>query len=350
LPRHITWNPELQQLVFSPLEEQTMLRGDVIGQVKTPEELQPGVPLTLVKGRGNQSDIVVSFKRPLTAVNLTVAVLVGSARKVAASFTVHYTPPPPPGQCAAIQIHHTEGCFNYSSWKQGSVGPVLPNYQPSVDDAKLTLESCGAACYETNPTSLAGVVGGDRCFCGTAADLATATAKALSAPKGTCETMACKGNVDEQVCGGAGMLLVYAYSCEVGRIPPPPHNAAPQPVHMVGVSGTGARPAMLNLSPADKTIDVRIFTDNVMSEVYFMDGRVAMTMATNFASSEAESGSASCDVTVNADSAGVTLVSATAWGVKSIWVSTSDVLNAPRNAEGADVELMVQRFRAEQQR
>jgi hypothetical protein len=123
-------------------------------------------------------------------------------------------PPPTPGHCTTVKIHHTEGCFNYSSWKQGSVGPVLPNYQPSVDNAKLTLESCGAACYKTNPSSLAGVVGGDRCFCGTAADLATAAAKALAAPKDTCETMACKGNANERVCGGSGMLLVYAYSCD----------------------------------------------------------------------------------------------------------------------------------------
>jgi hypothetical protein len=125
-----------------------------------------------------------------------------------------FPPPPlPPGHCTTIKIHHTEGCFNYSRWKQGSVGPVLPTYQPSVDDAKLTLESCGAECYKTNPSSLAGVVGGDRCFCGNAADLATTAAKALAAPKGTCETMTCKGNAGERVCGGPAMLLVYAYSC-----------------------------------------------------------------------------------------------------------------------------------------
>ena len=34
LPREVTWNPELQQLVFAPVEEQALLRGAVIGQLK----------------------------------------------------------------------------------------------------------------------------------------------------------------------------------------------------------------------------------------------------------------------------------------------------------------------------
>ena len=33
LPREMTWHAELQQLVFSPLPEQTQLRGAVIGQL-----------------------------------------------------------------------------------------------------------------------------------------------------------------------------------------------------------------------------------------------------------------------------------------------------------------------------
>lgn len=35
LPREVTWHPELQQLVYSPLAEQDALRGTVIGRLKT---------------------------------------------------------------------------------------------------------------------------------------------------------------------------------------------------------------------------------------------------------------------------------------------------------------------------
>ena len=31
-------------------------------------------------------------------------------------------PPPAPHQCSKVIIHHTEGCFNYSDWKQGTPG------------------------------------------------------------------------------------------------------------------------------------------------------------------------------------------------------------------------------------
>ena len=38
-------------------------------------------------------------------------------------------PPPPSGSCSGtIHIHHTQGCFNYSDWKQGALGSVFPTY------------------------------------------------------------------------------------------------------------------------------------------------------------------------------------------------------------------------------
>eukprot|EP01047_Picozoa_sp_COSAG01_P057284 COSAG01_NODE_6603_length_3585_cov_3.013483_2_plen_823_part_00 len=127
--------------------------------------------------------------------------------------------PPPPGppaphQCA-IHIHHTQGCYNYSDWKPGTAGPVLPLYEAAVG-AKLTLEACAAACYKSSPTSgLGGVMDGNRCFCGKLADLATAAAKARSIPKAQCETTPCVGNpARERGCGGAETMLVYAFTCD----------------------------------------------------------------------------------------------------------------------------------------
>jgi hypothetical protein len=78
-------------------------------------------------------------------------------------------PPPAPHQCT-IRIHHTQGCYNVSDWKPGIPGPVLPLYEAAAG-AKLTLEACGGACHHSGPQNvLAGVEGGDRCFCGTVSE------------------------------------------------------------------------------------------------------------------------------------------------------------------------------------
>ena len=55
LPREVTWHPELQQLVFSPVEEQSSLRENVIGSLNQhrliPNNTEPmGLPHQL----GNQ--------------------------------------------------------------------------------------------------------------------------------------------------------------------------------------------------------------------------------------------------------------------------------------------------------
>ena len=100
----------------------------------------------------------------------------------------------------------------------------------------------------------------------------------------------------------------------------------------------------LALSPSDKTIDLRVFVDNVMAEAYFMGGRVAMTVA---APSHSLCPDGRCGMYVTASQAGATLASATAWGVKSIWVSPEEVLRTPRR-DGGNVELMAERTHEQQ--
>lgn len=61
LPRVITWNPELQQLVYSPAEEQDSLRGAQLAKLAT-TSLAANQTLSLGKWAasvGNQSDIEV---------------------------------------------------------------------------------------------------------------------------------------------------------------------------------------------------------------------------------------------------------------------------------------------------
>ena len=130
-------------------------------------------------------------------------------------------PPPPPGVCPQIQIHHTLGCYNYSSWSSSSSGtlaPVLPSHQPAIEPGKVDLESCAAACYAAKLTT-AGIDNGRDCFCGRAADLDGTDAKALSRPKAECEAVPCEGKPTETECGGAERMLAYAFSCGKAKLP-----------------------------------------------------------------------------------------------------------------------------------
>jgi len=63
LPREITWNPELQQLVFSPLEEQDQLRGDVLF-TRSNFELNSELDLGLKGDAGAQAEVDLVFEIP----------------------------------------------------------------------------------------------------------------------------------------------------------------------------------------------------------------------------------------------------------------------------------------------
>ena len=213
LPREVTWNPELQQLVFSPLVEQSQLRGSIVGQLKAQAlPANKSLSLGLPRGAGNQTELVVSFERPTVAVKLTVEVMVGGAG-TGVAFTIDYTPP--------------------------------------------------------------------------AADATGASVVPVSCPS---------------------------------------------------IRATDS----LRLSPKDRTIDVRVFVDNVMAEVYFQNGRVAMTVP-SFCHSD------TCGMAVGASAGGASLASATAWAVKSIWVSPEEVLQTPRADGGAEnADAMAGRIHAQQ--
>jgi hypothetical protein len=128
--------------------------------------------------------------------------------------------------CGKATIHHTRGCFNNTGWAPNKSGLVLPTYVSALDRAQLTLESCAEACGNL-PAHLpvAGVGGGARCFCGTAADLGTRTASELERPKSECATTPCGGNQAEKECGGVERLLAFDYTCSHS----PPHPSPPRP-------------------------------------------------------------------------------------------------------------------------
>jgi len=88
LPRDITWHPELQQLVYAPVEEQDTLREKVIGQFDGPVTLAS--TLGLPKYVGNQSEVMVSFTRPKSDAVLGVKVMASLDGKAGTVFTVDY--------------------------------------------------------------------------------------------------------------------------------------------------------------------------------------------------------------------------------------------------------------------
>jgi sucrose-6-phosphate hydrolase SacC (GH32 family) len=89
MPREITWHPELQQLVYSPVDEQDKLRLKQIGQFSGPLTENP-TSLDLPKYVGNQSEIIVSFSRPEKDANLSVMVMAKKDLSVSSRFTVAY--------------------------------------------------------------------------------------------------------------------------------------------------------------------------------------------------------------------------------------------------------------------
>merc|ERR1712046_538331 len=63
----------------------------------------------------------------------------------------------------------------------------------------------------------------------------------------------------------------------------------------------------LKMLSTDETIDMRLFVDNTITEVYWMGGRVAMTSAV--------SATQAAGMSLSASGKGVTLASAQAWRV-----------------------------------
>ena len=109
LPREVTWHPELQQLVFSPVEEQAQLRGAIIGSIaprtSLPSSAATALALGLPAQKGNQSEVRVSFDRaslPHSPVRLSVHVMADVSRgKPGTEFYIEYAPTTPAGMGAA---------------------------------------------------------------------------------------------------------------------------------------------------------------------------------------------------------------------------------------------------------
>ncbi|CAK0860123.1 unnamed protein product, partial [Prorocentrum cordatum] len=120
MPREVTWNPELQQTVHSPIEEQALLRGRVIGSLAS-RILQAGhiLSLDLPAKLGSQSEIRVSFARPSVPTTLSVKVMAN----ITSSSSLHAGKMPTPPEKATLS-GGTDFSIDYSPNEDGQISTV----------------------------------------------------------------------------------------------------------------------------------------------------------------------------------------------------------------------------------
>merc|ERR1712187_190600 len=80
----------MQQLVFTPVEEQESLRTDKIGSFSGRLTSEKPSSLGLSEYVGNQSEVVISFSRPIVNTTLSVKVMVSGT--AGTEFAIYYVP------------------------------------------------------------------------------------------------------------------------------------------------------------------------------------------------------------------------------------------------------------------
>jgi len=115
-------------------------------------------------------------------------------------------------------------------------------------------------------------------------------------------------------------------SCSVEYTPP---SNASAPFHDVLVSCGGATD-MLRLLPAEKTLEIRMYSDWNFVETFFQRGRVAMTVPSTLPQFDRSGLGDLADLALTATAAGVTVATVDVFPVKGIWASPEEVKVAPR--------------------
>jgi sucrose-6-phosphate hydrolase SacC (GH32 family) len=172
LPREVTWHPELQQLVYSPVDEQKSLRGKVIGSLqKKPLTANQSAALAMPKQAGNQSEVQVSFERPQSAVRLSVNVMVDAqTNNKGSEFFIEYTPPQnngpvqvqvgTPGTYSTLNLLPSDktidltlfvdNTFTEAFWMGGRVAmTIVTKSSGGTDDVSITANQPGVTASAT---------------------------------------------------------------------------------------------------------------------------------------------------------------------------------------------------------
>jgi len=155
MPREITWHPELQQLVYSPVEEQDTLRTKEIGHFVGQLDANKSASLGLPKNVGNQSEVTVSFSRPTADAILGVTVMASKDGTSGTLFTVDYKANANVAQVGGGGVHDTlqlldsdksidmrifvDNTFAEVYFQGGRVAMTVNT--PASDDADITVSS-----------------------------------------------------------------------------------------------------------------------------------------------------------------------------------------------------------------
>jgi len=277
MPREVTWHPELQQLVFSPLEEQAKLRRSPSLASLSNVSLSAGAQQSLgdwSPGVGSQSEVSATFAVPAKATTFGIGMLTKNGLPTYEAY-VQFTP----AGDAATGVS--------GSWQVGvgvrPAGTSLSRYMNNTDIS-------GGDYNKTHYPSRT-----DPEVCQAACDADAACVAWTYVIRG-------------EPAGSGDCCLKSAVACASdGRHVCTSGVKTAQPCGSSDLAST-----TLGLLPSDKTIDIRIFTDNVLAEVYFMNGRVALTVPVQ----TTDEG----DFTVFASEA-LSVQHVEAWQVSSIWIT-----------------------------
>ena len=148
LLRELTWNPELEQVEFSPIEEQVQLRGAVL-ESKTNVDVPASTPVDLGTwsgGAGNTSELLVRFALPEDAATFGVVVMAngpGTANTSGTYFYLQFTPAKAGNPRTAVVGAHDGGArMGGGGGGGGGSGIPLARVMPGIDlphdDLKVT--------------------------------------------------------------------------------------------------------------------------------------------------------------------------------------------------------------------
>ena len=295
LVREMTWNAELQQLQFAPIAEQVELRGDGALAARTSLEMAAGSEVWLASA-ANQTETEVVFELPAAPARFGV-VTMGAGTNTSSTaggfFWLEYSP----------QTHSATVGYHSGGTEGGAAAPdrlALAKVMPGVNLRGLDLKVVSG--YKGNWT-------GCQALCAS-----TAVCKAWTWCRACPDTTKCclKSGIPAPTEAAAGTTMVsgvmsvpFVDQCKMSA-----NHSACTPT------------ATLRLSPTEKTISLRVFTDRTFAEAYWQDGRVVMTASTP--------PSATASIALAAVTTAVTVKKATVWSVGAIWTTPNELLQTPR--------------------
>jgi hypothetical protein len=280
LPRVTNYHAGLNILTFNPLPEMAALRASPPLFSAPTLQLAANTSLWLgdwAPGAGNSSEIGVTFILPPTNASFGLTVMAGRVGSGGANVS---TP---------VLITYDPVAFT-ASVSVGGVAANLSHYMPGTD-----------------------LPGGDY----------NVTDVTYSDPR-ICQA-AC--NSDGEKCQAFTYVVrppLKGSCCLKGGVPSPDANPTrTSGVKHGGGSVVGGTTAQLPLLPGDTAIDVRVFVDGTIVEVFVMGGRLAFTATVN---AGAEAGAAGVTLFAGPGAGGVSTTGAAVWHMHPIWATTEEVL------------------------